>query len=414
MMIDPCLYPDSDVLQNRLGIRTAAGLDHLIDSATDQALRALPSLPRCTSGDALALLHKALLASVFDWAGRFRTTALGYDGHDFARSDLIIASLDAAFDALLRRDDAKDSDRARFFDTLAHHISELYAISPFRAGNEAVLKVHAAQLAYSSVWDVDWTPLTSRIWHELLAQTFVSLDHKPLALALQGQLSSVVGPKLAQRGVAGLALPPMRDPPTGKHYLTSIKKLATLLLENYEAAKQEAIDNICRLEREAGDDAALNFARQELAFLVDAKGPLFQLEILRALDVAKIRVLIDPAHSALEIIREVAAAIVIALHSQPQPLIEQLALSHSALACPPGVSPHNERMALTFLRNSAAVNRADPRFAALQNELDVLGVSESVIGGINAKQLAERTSQARLGAAARIRAGAITLSKRGP
>lgn len=407
MVIDPYLYPDSDVLQNLVGIRQKERLNALIDSAADQALQ--NTVPLTLNADGLALLHKALFGSIFLWAGEFRTTALANDGNHFARVDIIGASLDVRYDAFARSGDAGANDTARFYDTLAHHISELYSISPFRAGNEGLLKVHAAQLANAAGQEIDWTRLTPDIWGDLLVQSFISLDHQPIASALQGQLSSCIGPEFARTGIAGLAMPPMRDPPTGKHYLTAISKLSALLSENFGLAKHEAFDHIARLERETDNEAALSFARQELGFMTHAKGPLFQLEIIRKIGIPKIRALINPAQSALETVRELSAAITIALHSQPQPLIEQLVLSHSAPPCPVGVSPHDERMARTFLHNSASANRADPRFAGFQHDLDNLGLSESVVGGFNAKQLAERTSQARLDAASRIRAGEISL-----
>lgn len=411
MVIDPYLYPDSDVLQNLLGIRQKDRLKALIDSAADQALQNAVSLPLTPSADGLALLHKALFGSIFAWAGECRSTTLAYDGNHFARVDLIGASLDARYDAFARSGDASGNDTARFYDTLAHHISEIYAISPFRAGNEGLLKVHAAQLANAAGQQIDWTRLTPDMWGDLLVQSFISLDHQPIASALQGLLNSSIGPEFARTGIAGLAIPPMRDPPTGKHYLTPIRKIGALLDESFGLAKREAFDNIARLERETDNEAALSFARHELGFVTHTKGPMFQLEILRDIGIPRIRVLINPAHSALETVRELSAAIVIALHSQPQPLIEQLVLSHSAPPCPVGVSPHNERMARTFLHNSASANRADPRFAGLQHGLDNLGLSESVVGGFNAKQLGERTSQARLDAASHIRAGDISLAQ---
>ena len=409
MVIDPYLYPDSDVLQNFLGIRQKDRLNTLINGAADQALQNAVSLPLTLNADGLALLHKLLFGSIFSWAGEFRTTTLANDGNHFARVDLMGASLDARYDAFARSGDAGRNDPARFYDTLAHHISEIYAISPFRAGNEELLKVHAAQLANAAGQQIDWTRLTPDMWCDLLVQSFISLDHQPIASALQGLLSSSIGPEFARTGIAGLAIPPMRDPPTGKHYLTVISKIGALLDENFGLAKREAFDHIARLERETDNEAALSFARHELGFMNHAKGPLFQLEILCKIGIPKIRVLINPAHSALETVRELSAAIVIALHSQPQPLIEQLVLSHSAPPFPAGVSPHSERMARTFLHNSASANRADRRFAGLQHGLDNLGLSESVVGGFNAKQLAERTSQARLDAASRIREGEISL-----
>ena len=76
MVIDPYLYPDSDVLQNLLGIRQKDRLNTLIHGAADQALKNAVSLPLASNFDGLALLHKVLFGSIFSWAGEFRTTAL--------------------------------------------------------------------------------------------------------------------------------------------------------------------------------------------------------------------------------------------------------------------------------------------------------------------------------------------------
>lgn len=411
MAIDPYLYPDSKVLQNMLGLRSETALAEAISRISHDALAQMPRMAPVMSTLGLSDLHRAMFAGLFSWAGNVRSIDMFNDGHAYARVDLIVPSLDAEFASFLKYDDLGDMVPERLFDIIALHISELNAIAPFRAGNEAVLQIYASQLVESLGHGLDWSLISNHHWQTLLSQSFLNLDHLPIARALHGQHASEAMSANLNLGTGGMALPPLRDPPIGKHYVTSLHKVRTLLSQHLQTATSMATARLNDLLQSDAPQAELHFARQEQGFLRHPKGPLFQLDILEAIGVQKVRALLHPEQSPLEIVRELSSAIAVSFHGYPTSQIAQLVHACDTPACPAGVSPHNERLARTFLSNSASANRLDPRFAAFQRSLDEIGLGESVAGGVNAKSLADRVTQARMIAASRIRNGEITLGQ---
>jgi cell filamentation protein len=411
MAIDPYLYPDSHVLQNMRGLRSETALAEAIDRISHDALAQMGRMAPIMSTQGLSDLHRAMFAGLFSWAGQVRSVDLFDDGHAYARVDLIVPSLDAEFASLLKYDDLHDIAPERLFDMIALHISELNAIAPFRAGNEAVLQIYASQLIDSLGYSLDWRLISNHHWQTLLSQSFLSLDHLPIARALRGQHAPEAMPANLNLGTGGMPLPPLRDPPIGKHYVTSLHKVRTLLSQHLQTAKSLAAARLNDLLQSAVPETERDFARQEQGFLHHPKGPLFQLDILEAIGVQKVRALLHPEQSPLEIVRELSAAIAVTFHDYPASQIAQLVRACDAPPYPAGVSPHNERLARRFLSNSASANRFDPRFAAFQRGLDEISLGESVAGGVNAKPLADRLTQARMIAAAQIRGGEITLGQ---
>jgi cell filamentation protein len=411
MAIDPYLYPDSKLLQNMRGLRSETALAEAIDRISHDALAQMGRMVPVISTQGLCDLHRAMFANLFSWAGQLRSVDLFDDGHAYARVDLTLPSLDAEFASFLKYDDLHDIAPERLFDVIALHISELNAIAPFRAGNEAVLQIYASQLVESLGHGLDWRLISNHHWQTLLSQSFVTLDHLPIARALHGQQASEAMLANLNLGTGGMPLPPPRDPPIGKHYVTPLHKVRTLLGQHLQTARSLATVRLNDLLQSAAPETERQYARQELGFLRHPKGPLFQLDILEAIGVQKVRALLHPEQSPLEIVRELSAAIAVAFHGYPTGQIAQLVRACDAPPYPAGVSPHNERLARRFLSNSASANRLDPRFAAFQRGLDEIGLGESVAGGVNAKSLADRVSQARMIAAAQIRGGEITLGQ---
>ena len=411
MAIDPYLYPDSNVLQNMLSLRSEAALAEAISRISHDALVQMGHMAPIMGTQGLSNLHRAMFANLFSWAGNVRTVDLFNDGHAYARVDLIVPSLDAEFASFLKYDDMGDMVPERLFDIIALHISELNAIAPFRAGNEAVLQIYASQLVESLGDGLDWSLISNHHWQTLLSQSFLNLDHLPIARALHSQQALEAMSANLYLGTGGMPLPPLRDPPIGKHYVTPLHKVRTLLSQQLQTAKSMATARLNDLLQSDAPQTELHYARQEQGFLRHPKGPLFQLDILEAIGVQKVRALLHPEQSPLEIVRELSSAIAVSFHGYATSQIAQLVRACDTPTYPAGVSPHNERLARRFLSNSASANRFDPRFAAFQRSLDEIGLGESVAGGVNAKSLADRVSQARLIAAAQIRNGEINLGR---
>jgi cell filamentation protein len=409
MTIDPYLYPDSNTLQNRLGLRDSGAVDAVISDAFDRGAALIRNHPAVTTAQAFKALHNRLFAEVFEWAGQSRTANLYLGSARYARVDIIDAALEHCFAELEKADCFAGQPLAHFCEQLAAHISTLNAIAPFRIGNRRILHLHAAHIAKQAGHAQTWPQFSQAAWARLLDDNFLSLANDDLVNAFAGQFTSDEILCDPRAGIGGIALLPLRDPPAGKRYLVSLKKAKTMVAQHLRAAQGEATKRIRALLASGASHTALLSARQELRYMFHPKGALFQLELLEALSSGKIRALLSDEQGPLEIVREVAAAVSIEMNAYPRGRIETLC---NQLYTPPvraGVSPHDERMAREFLTNLSAQNRVDPRFAEAQRMVDALVLAETMASGVEGDHMAEAVTNARATVAERIRTGAIDL-----
>jgi cell filamentation protein len=346
-------------------------------------------------------LHAAIFAPVDASAGEVRSLPLALDGAQFARPTVIMPSLAARFAKLNKASGFAGLPREDFYPALAHHISELHAIMPFRAGNRRTLAVHSAQLARAAGHSLEVCVKDKAIWDDALTHSFITCDHSRVSDALLGTAQ----PQIDVSGPFGLPLLPPRDATVHRRYITTLRKAGRLLNAHIAAAKAEAATVLDTLTQSNAPHCEINAARQELGFLRHPKGPLFQLGLLESLGTSKILAVIHDSQSPLEIIREIATAVLIELIEYPQIAIAQASLALNRPAYPVGGSPHQDRLATEFLANSAQDNLADPRFATAQRLVDKAISAASRSSGGNAKYISAATKKARTDIAARIRKG---------
>lgn len=155
---DPYCYPDSDVLINLPGLRSAERLEAFELVATTQ--RADEPLPSGHLGVRhYCRIHQHLFQDVYAWAGRFRTVRLAKAGSVFCYPEHIPVQMEGLF-ATLRRDRfLAGLGRRHFIQCLAGFLSELNAIHPFREGNGRAQLTFAALLAYRAGWEMQLAQL---------------------------------------------------------------------------------------------------------------------------------------------------------------------------------------------------------------------------------------------------------------
>lgn len=396
MTDDPYLYDGSDVLANLFGARDASQLAEAERLAIAPRIDALCYVHPVFTTPAFLALHQAIFKPVYAWAGQARTVSLGLDGAEFAKPSVIMPSLNARFAKLNKAGGFADLPRAEFCESLAHHISELHAIMPFRSGNRRALAVHSAQLALAAGHNLETCIKDKSLWDEALRHSFLTCDHSRISDALLGTAQ----PQIDVSSPSGLPLLPARDATVHRRYTITLTKAGSLLGEHLAAATLEA--DALAVGVASG---ALNAARQELDFLRHPKGPLFQLGVLQTLGASKILAVIHDSQSPLETVREIAAAALIELSEYPQTAIAEASLALNRPAYPLGGSPHQDRLAVEFLANAPEDNLADPRFATVQRLVDKATSGASRASGGKAKHINAATKKARTDVAARIRRG---------
>jgi cell filamentation protein len=376
-------------------------------SQTEARHAALVAAEPSLTVDGFLALHAALFGSSHDKAGQIRSTALGWNGRNFAHAPLIMPSLEQRFVALAKAPNLKSLSRDDFFDALAHHISELHAISPFCIGNRRIIASHAEQIARAAGYAIVTSTLGKGVWDEVLALSFVHKDHRGIAYLLKGAPIPVDLFPESIIGVNGLPQLPDRDASLGRRYLRTIARARRELEEYLPEARDEAMAQVINATNGAATPLQRSLASHELGFLRHPKGPIFQAAILDAINFGTITPAINNEQSALERVREIATAISVGIAQQPRGtlefLIETVGVSEYALRG----SPHQDRLAALFLANTAEQNHADPRLAACQRALDEVGSSARRNRAFSPKRMAAKIDQARREIATRIRSGEV-------
>ncbi|AZU03685.1 filamentation induced by cAMP protein Fic [Glycocaulis alkaliphilus] len=151
---DPYCYPDSEVLINLPGLRSAERLAAFELVATTQ--RADEPLPAGRLGARhYCRVHHHLFQDVYSWAGEFRTVRLAKAGSMFCYPEHIPDQMARLFGFLRGEHFLAGLERDLFIQGLTRFLSELNAIHPFREGNGRSQLTFAALLAYRAGWEMD-------------------------------------------------------------------------------------------------------------------------------------------------------------------------------------------------------------------------------------------------------------------
>lgn len=373
---------------------TARELDQL-RLRTDTLRSAAPAM----SAENFAWLHKALFVSIDADAGNLRSFRLSGNGFEFARPCDILPSLEERFACLADAGGFLASGREAFYDRLAHHIVELYAISPFSQGNRRTLALHAMQIANAVGNSVHIAEVRRVDWDDALDRGFCDGDSSAVAQLLGGlPINQDARRKEHWTGVGGIAMLPTRYPPRGRRYLTPLNRARVQL----EEALPSAINEAEALVAGRGDNGA---ARQELSWLKHEKGPKFQLDLLEATSFGKIEVVSHESQGALERVREIGYGLMVGIVQQPEAAIIEAIRNLARRRYAKGGSPHLDRMADQFLSNSRVANENDPRFASLQFMLDESLRNAMILEGGDASTMASLVEILRHDLSERIRRG---------
>ena len=134
---DPYSYADTGSLVNKLNIRDDEVLRTKVRDVVPIRIAELERHPITVgmSSKYLMKVHERLFGDIFSWAGEYRTT----DCMNACRSVLIVQCVDALFDDLKKEEFLSKTDDLP--GRLAHYMTELLAIRPFRYGNGITARV---------------------------------------------------------------------------------------------------------------------------------------------------------------------------------------------------------------------------------------------------------------------------------
>jgi cell filamentation protein len=158
---DTYCYPGTDVLRNKAEITNAEELDAYEGELS--TLRSIEILENPVVGQFdlthLQHIHLTLFQDVYEWAGKIRTVDISRGNSRFANVRFIESAANDIFSKLARESWLKGLDADTLSKRLAHYLSEINALHPFREGNGRVQRIFISQLSQSAGYQLDYSDL---------------------------------------------------------------------------------------------------------------------------------------------------------------------------------------------------------------------------------------------------------------
>jgi cell filamentation protein len=158
---DTYCYPGTDVLRNKAEITDANELDAYEGELS--TLRSIEILENPIAGQFdlahLRRIHLALFQDVYEWAGKIRTVDISRSNSRFANVRFIESAANDIFNKLAGENWLKGLDASSLSKRLAHYLSEINALHPFREGNGRVQRIFISQLSQSAGYQLDYSDL---------------------------------------------------------------------------------------------------------------------------------------------------------------------------------------------------------------------------------------------------------------
>ncbi len=167
-------YPHSNVLINKLGIKDAEKL-HIAEREIT-SLRIANAKVSVIKGEFdllhLKKIHVYIFGDIYEWAGESRWVNIA-KGNMFCNYEFIESNADSLFDKLKKENYLKDADKDEIPLRLAHYLSEINVLHPFREGNGRAQRLFIEYLAENAGYSVDFSQVTDKQMIEASAASFL-------------------------------------------------------------------------------------------------------------------------------------------------------------------------------------------------------------------------------------------------
>lgn len=156
--------PGTDIPKNRLGITEADLLHEIEQGLLQQAYQVfIAELQPDTRFDEnyFKSLHKRTWASLYDWAGEYRSVEMSKGGSLFCRAAFLEAESRRLFQQLEQEDFLRHAagwPKEKFAERLAHYQCELIALHPFYELNGRITRLFFDLIAiYNGYGPIDYS-----------------------------------------------------------------------------------------------------------------------------------------------------------------------------------------------------------------------------------------------------------------
>ena len=163
--VDPYIYPETNVLRNRLGISDARKLDRIERRLVgDRIAEGVPIGPFDLTH--LCAIHRHLFQDVYDWAGKLRTVEISKGGSQFQFRQYIPTGMADVHRRLTRAGFLKRLPGREFAREAGIIIGDINYIHPFREGNGRTQAQYLKQLAEQAGHALDLKRVDPKLWLE--------------------------------------------------------------------------------------------------------------------------------------------------------------------------------------------------------------------------------------------------------
>jgi cell filamentation protein len=160
---DPYVYPGTDVLRNKPGIRNAALLERIErDVVAERSRQGVPSGNFDLTH--LRVIHRQLFQDIYDWAGEIRTVEISKDGHLFQFRRYIETGMADVHRRLVAAGFLTGLDVPQFAERAGEIIGDINYVHPFREGNGRTQAQYLRLLADRAGHPIDLTRLDRDAW----------------------------------------------------------------------------------------------------------------------------------------------------------------------------------------------------------------------------------------------------------
>ena len=179
---DVYCIPGTAVLKNKAGITGQDQLDEYEGDFTAIRLLELTQNPVEGFFDLahLCKIHQYLFQDVYEWAGEVRSVDIIRGESRFCNVRHIQSYSNTVFSAIAAEKYLVNLEPKVFANRLAHYLSEINAIHPFREGNGRVQRLFISQLAEHAGYTLDYSALDQSELYPVMQESFLG-NIQPLA-----------------------------------------------------------------------------------------------------------------------------------------------------------------------------------------------------------------------------------------
>jgi len=182
MSADPYVYPGTNVLINKLGLKTATELDRAERLLVVQ--RASEDLP---IGDFdlahLRAIHRHLFQDLYDWAGELRMVEISKDGDQFQFRQYLETGLADVHRRLKSANMLRGLSSQDFSREAGQILGDVNYVHPFREGNGRAQLYYLEQLANQAGHPIDLSVLDPTSWISA-SRAAQNADYRPMSVAI--------------------------------------------------------------------------------------------------------------------------------------------------------------------------------------------------------------------------------------